>query len=169
MRIFPSQDSVAAARERQQARVKSQRVTPAEFFAAQKQRVRKPKRRFNPTATPLEHVEQGNLIEWVVLYRKQIPELQNIFAIPNQGAARLKNLQTEGVLKGVSDIFVAVPKPPKHGFFVELKRVKKGKVSAEQYDFMDRMSQYGYEVAVAYGAEDAWQKILKYLGVSDPR
>jgi hypothetical protein len=172
-RLFESQDSVAAAKERQQTRVKSQHVTPAEFFAAAKARQRPKrvkKRAFDPTSdNPLEHVEQKTLFEWILLYRNQIPELQNVFAIPNQGAARLKNLQTEGVLRGVFDVFVAIPKNRKHGLFVELKRVKKWKISAEQIAFGARVAAYEYEIAICHGAESAWQTILKYLGVKDPR
>lgn len=182
VRIFESQDNVAAARARQKNRVKSQRVTPAEFFAAQKARERPKrvkKRAFDPDRVPLEHQEQATLIKWKLLYQRQIPELECLFAIPNQGAARLKNLQTEGVLKGVSDLFLAVPVVKADrlrwavhayaGLFIELKRVKGGKVSAEQYAFLARMKFRGYEAIVCYGAEDAWQTILKYLGVKDPR
>ena len=175
MRIVESQDSVAAARARQKGRVRSQHLTATEFFAAAKARERPKrvkKRAFDPDRVPLEHQEQATLIKWKLLYQRQIPELECLFAIPNQGAARLKNLQTEGALKGVSDLFLAVPvvKPIAYaGLFIELKRVKGGKVSAEQYAFLARMKFRGYEAIVCYGAEDAWQTILKYLGVKDPR
>lgn len=177
--------------ESQNQRVSHARLpkpTLRDFIESQKKkRQLKPKRvkkrAFDPTSdNPLEHVEQATIIKLKLLYQRQIPALKNLFAIPNQGAARLKNLQTEGVLKGVSDLFLAWPierlvqASPRfeelkmiHGLFIELKRVKRGKLSAEQIEFGARMQAAGYAFEVAYGAEDAWMKILKYLGVKDPR
>jgi hypothetical protein len=180
LQVFEMSDESTAARfiESQNERVSHARLpkpTLKDFIESQKKkREAKPKRvkkrAFDPTSdNPLEHVEQRTLFEWILLYRNQIPELQNVFAIPNQGAARLKNLQTEGVLRGVFDVFVAIPRNRKHGLFVELKRVKKWKISAEQIAFGARVSAYEYEIAICHGAESAWMTILGYLGVKDPR
>ena len=70
---------------------------------------RRKRRRFDPTGVPLETEEQRNLVEWAWAMEKQIPELKNLFAIPNQGAARLKRLQMEGTKRGVPDLFLAAP------------------------------------------------------------
>lgn len=129
---------------------------------------------------PTEHQEQATLIKWKLLYQEKIPALKCLIAIPNQGAARLKNLQTEGVLRGVSDLFLACPvisddlgvpcrEPCWHGLWIELKRVKGGKVSAEQYDWMALMETQGYKTAICRGAEEAWMEIMNYLGEPDPR
>ena len=56
-----------------------------------------------------EHDEQVALFQWMRLHEAQYPELKFAFAIPNgtrttpRVAARMK---AEGVLKGVSDIFL---------------------------------------------------------------
>jgi hypothetical protein len=121
---------------------------------------------------PTEHQEQATLIKWKLLYQEKIPALKCLIAIPNQGAARLKNLQTEGVLKGVSDLFLACPPPSEdlvHGLWIELKRVKGGKVSAEQYDWLALMENHGYRATIARGANEAWLEIMNYLGEEDPR
>lgn len=115
---------------------------------------------------PSEHEEQANLFSRVWMYRNRIPELKCFFAVPNQGAARLKNLQTEGTLRGVFDTFLAVPRNGKHGLFGELKRRKGGKVSQEQYNFAALVTSQGYEAQIWYGCEEAWDSILKYLSVT---
>lgn len=150
----------------------------AEHVRSQKLKPRKKSRRrgMDPD-NPLEHVEQATLFKWKFLYLKQIPELEDLFGIGNQGAGRLKNLQTEGTLRGVSDCFLAVPRDRREGnhlqfycgLWIEMKRVKHSKVSPEQMRFLARMKARGYETAIAHGAEEAWEAILKYLQVKDPR
>lgn len=125
---------------------------------------RRKRRIFIPGSIPLEHEEQANLFSRVWTYRNQIPELKCFFAVPNQGAARLKNLQTEGTMRGVFDTFLAVPRNGKHGLFGELKRRKGGKVSQEQYNFAALVTAQGYEAQIWYGCEEAWNSILRYLG-----
>ena len=146
--------------------------------ARERRGTRRKRRRFDPTGVPLEHQEQANLMKWAFDFKRQIPELELLFAIPNQGAARLKNLQTEGVMRGVPDLFLAVPReeyvqdqktgvwfrPTRHGLFIELKRVKGGKVSPEQYVWMEKLTNQGYKCVVARGFEAAKQEILEYLG-----
>ena len=127
---------------------------------------RKRRRSFDSASVPLEHEEQANLFSRVWTYRNRIPELKCFFAIPNQGAARLKNLQTEGTMRGVFDTFLAVPRNGKHGLFGELKRRKGGKVSLEQYNFAALVVSQGYEAQIWYGCEEAWTSILQYLGVT---
>ena len=53
------------------------------------------------------------------------------------------------------------------GLFVEMKRVKGGKVAAEQYDWMQRLTDQGYKCVVARGADEARREILAYLGRTD--
>ncbi len=132
---------------------------------------RRKRRIFDPGRVPLEHEEQANLIAWAFAQRRAIPELGMLFAIPNQGAARLKNLQTEGVMRGVPDLMLAVPamrfardSVKWHGLFIELKRRKGGKVSPDQYGWIAALSAQGYEAIVCYGAQEAREAILKYLG-----
>lgn len=130
---------------------------------------RRKRRRFDPTGVPLEHQEQANLIAWAFAMKHQISELALLFAIPNAGAARLKNLQTEGVMRGVPDLMLAVPRLIagnlwNHALFIEMKRVKGGKVAPEQYSWMAALTAQGYKCVVARGADEARKEILAYLG-----
>lgn len=91
-----------------------------------------------------------------------------LFAIPNGGSRHPKeavNLKLQGVKSGVSDLCLAYPVPPYHGFFGELKRLNptKGKVSVEQQEFLDRMGAVGYATCVAYGADEMWSAMMQYL------
>ncbi len=71
-----------------------------------------------------EHDEQCALFQWIHSREAKYPELKNAFAIPNgtrttpHVAAKMK---AEGVLKGVSDIFLPVAAGGKHGMFIEMK------------------------------------------------
>jgi hypothetical protein len=145
------QDTVQAAKDRRATRRKRGRLA----------------------GVPLEHEEQASLIQWAFVMQKRIPELSMLFAIPNQGAARLKNLQTEGVMRGVPDLFLAVPRGRGdsgemwHGLFIELKRRKGGKLSFEQVQWLNELTIQGYCAQAAYGWEEAKNQILKYLGKSE--
>ena len=138
------QDTVQAAKDRRATRRKRNRLA----------------------GIPLEHEEQASLITWAFAFQRQIPELSMLFAIPNQGAARLKNLQTEGVMKGVPDLFLAVARGNWHGLFIELKRKKGGKLSFEQTQWLNELTIQGYCAQAAYGWDEAKGQILRYLGVS---
>ena len=147
-------------------------LTLKEYLEAGKEsahpRRRRAARLWSPD-NPLEHQEQATLIRWRCLYEKQIPPLGLLFAIPNAGAARLRNLQTEGVLRGVADLFLAYPSGPYHGLFIEMKRIKGGRLSEHQLAFMQKAWKVGYSCEVCHGAEEAWKLICTYLGVKDPR
>lgn len=67
-----------------------------------------------------------------------------------------------GVLKGASDLFIAWPREPYHGLFIELKS-KSGKPTVSQLEFMNRMRKVGYHTAICYGAQEVIATITEYL------
>lgn len=87
------------------------------------------------------------------------------FAIPN-GSGRTKReggrLKAEGVRRGVSDIFVALPCQPWAGLFIELKS-SLGKVSSEQHEWCDESNKVGYLAVVCRGVEAAWAAWKSYV------
>lgn len=121
---------------------------------------------------PSEHAEQCAVIAWADLqaYDNEHKIGAFLFAIPNGGqrnkitAARLK---AEGVRAGVPDLFLAIPRAPYSGLFIEMKRAKKSlsKVSKEQRAKQELFERVGYEVATCYGAEEAIYKIKNYLNI----
>lgn len=121
---------------------------------------------------PSEHAEQCAVIAWADLqaYDNEHKIGAFLFAIPNGGqrnkitAARLK---AEGVRAGVPDLFLAIPRAPYSGLFIEMKRSKKSlsKVSKEQREKQELFERMGYKVVVCYGADEAFYEIKTYLNI----
>ena len=110
-----------------------------------------------------EHQEQVMLITWLRMQYKQYK--YHLWAIPNGGSRHIVtavNLKAEGVLAGVSDLFLMIPKAGWHGMFIELK-AKGGKLSDKQIEFMGAATLMGYQAVVCYGFDEAKEAITKYL------
>lgn len=101
-----------------------------------------------------------------------------LFAIPNGGKRHIVTalkLKAQGVKPGVPDILLAYPSGRYHGLFIELKRRaqtkeqggsrSKGTLTADQMIVMRYLNDVNYLAQVAYGADEAWEIITKYLEV----
>jgi hypothetical protein len=111
-----------------------------------------------------EHIEQVMLIKW---FRFQYPSFYKcLWAIPNGGRRHISTaikLKNEGVLAGVSDLFLMIPKKDKHGMFIEMKATKGGTIQQSQKVFMCLARSMGYEAVVCRGFDEAKKEIEKYL------
>lgn len=108
---------------------------------------------------PSEHQEQTGFVRW---FRSRWPHVL-IFAIPNGGKRSMstaKNLKLEGVVPGVPDLFI-----PAWGIWIEMKRQKGGRLSADQEEMISYMESCGHHVIVGYGATDASDKLLSLLNM----
>lgn len=79
-------------------------------------------------------------------------------AIPNGGGrskAEAGRLKAEGVTKGVSDIFCAMPNGSFHGLYIEMKSAT-GRVSGEQAAWIEESRMLGYAGAVCRSADEAF-------------
>ena len=111
--------------------------------------------------------------------RAQYPQLDRLmFAVPNGGSrgsnkreAQLNGAQmkAEGVKRGVSDIFVAVPRQRGNeyawtyaGLFVEMKTII-GVESDEQKAFGAAVTEQGYAYVVCRGWMQAYATIRAYM------
>ena len=109
-----------------------------------------------------EHLEQAMLVSW---FRKNYHPTHRIFSIPNGGARSAMNgmsMKAEGLTKGVPDLCI-----PSIKLFIELKKVKGGKLSVEQKDWLDYLNSVGYIALECKGFEDAKANIISlmnYLG-----
>lgn len=126
-------------------------------------------------AVGTESAHQQALFCFFALHRKEYPETEWMFAIPNGGernpivAAKLK---AEGVKAGVPDIFLPCSGAEGKaadgnsywhpGLFIELK-VKKNKLSKEQGEYVRALTEAGFVVMICYGWEAARDVIIKYL------
>jgi hypothetical protein len=110
-----------------------------------------------------EHQEQVITIKW---FRLQYPKLSNcLWAIPNGGVRNIGTaikLKSEGVLAGVPDLFLMIPKNGFHGLFIEMK-IKGGKLQPNQKEFMKLANALAYKSVVCYGFEEAKNVISDYL------
>ncbi len=111
-----------------------------------------------------EHDHQRLTVAW---FRDRYPHLDGVFfAIPNGGwrdkvtAARLK---AEGVVPGVPDLFLAVPRDGKAGLWLEMKTLT-GSARKAQKKMIAALAEQGYATEVARGYEAAKAALIAYLG-----
>lgn len=115
---------------------------------------------------PSEDAEQMQLMRWVDLMRNRHPELKMLFHIPNggsRGKAEAGRFRAMGVKSGVPDLCLPVAVGGYHGLYIELKRVKGGRVSEEQAAWITGLRARGYAAEVCHGWEEAAGVILRYL------
>jgi VRR-NUC domain. len=106
---------------------------------------------------PSETEEQEGFVNW---FRTKFSGVL-IFAIPNGGHRAIstaKRLKAEGVVSGIPDLHV-----PAWRLWVEMKRVKGGKLSAEQEAMILHLEGLGHKVVVGKGAEDASAQIVEWI------
>lgn len=113
-----------------------------------------------------EQIEHINIVNW---FNYQYPELQEDFHhFANERRCSVQQgriLKRMGVKKGVSDFFLALPCGGYHGLWIELK-VRKGKLSKEQINFLDRKTMRGYMAVAVWGYAAALAAIEAYLRIS---
>jgi hypothetical protein len=110
---------------------------------------------------PTEHQEQVGFVNW---FKLKFPHVL-IYAIPNGEKRHItvaKRLKVEGVVRGIPDLHV-----PEWSLWIEMKRVKGGRLSNEQKKVIDTLEKIGHKVIVGKGASDASQQVIDFLkGVS---
>ncbi len=96
----------------------------------------------------------------------------------NRRAMYMASLKAQGFRTGVSDLVIAVPSGGYHGAYIELKRdvraykgpaAIKAAVRVEQKEWLVKMEEQGYWVAVAYGCEDFKSIMRSYMRGESPR
>ena len=132
--------------------------------ALSKQPLVKPSRTKQRNAQP-EAIEQEKVIKWARDNENNYPFLWLLHSSLN-GVKLSKNqagrAKTQGMLSGVPDLFLPVPKNGFHGLYIEMKS-EKGRVSVSQNRFLSVTNELGYQSIVCYSSEDAIQKIQEYL------
>lgn len=97
--------------------------------------------------------------------RKMFPQLALLYHIPNerkctpQQGARLKRM---GVKSGVPDLHLPVARGVYHGLYLEMK-TEKGRVSANQTWWLERLRENGCCCVVCRCWEDAAHTLVTYL------
>ena len=116
---------------------------------------------------PEEDVEQMALFRWAAYNRGRWPELDLMFHVPNGGKrskAEAKRFKDMGVKAGVSDVFLPVARNGCHGLWIEMKRLRSGRPTADQIKWIENMIKQGYAATVCHGWEQAVKVIEEYMG-----
>lgn len=120
----------------------------------------------NSLPVPLEATEQEQLFQIATLHYNRYPELELMYAIPNGGSRHLLeavNLKKQGVKPGVPDVCLPVPRGGFAALYIEMKRIRGGKASDEQKDWVSRLKGAGNAAFVCKGCEEAWKIIQDYI------
>ena len=116
-----------------------------------------------------EHEEQVAVMAWAGVMAARFPALRLLFAVPNGARTGMRTavkLKREGLRAGVPDLFLPAARAGYNGLFLELKRVKGGRVSDVQREWHAELRLAGYAVAVCHGADEAQQCLASYLSGS---
>ena len=116
--------------------------------------------------TATEHEEQATVVQYC--------RLRNIacFAIPNgtflagnsqRRAGQMRKLKAEGLKEGVPDLFIPKPSNIYSGLFIEMKRVKGSKTTAEQIAWNKYLNDEGYYAKICKGSGEAIKIIREYI------
>ena len=111
-----------------------------------------------------EHSIQAQLVARLRWFHPELNDL--VMAIPNGAPVTARQrmyLSAEGMLAGAPDLFIAKPVKPYHGLFLELK-TSDGVLSEAQKRVQRSLNDVGYRVITAYGFEEAYDAVTRYLG-----
>lgn len=112
-----------------------------------------------------EHELQVAIVNRSMALAGEFPEILLLHAIPNgdfRGWGVGTKLKAEGVIPGVPDLCMPVARGGFHGFYLELKK-SGGRVSDDQWEFMEALHEQGYFVRVTNHLQTALEIIQNYL------
>lgn len=125
-----------------------------------KLRARNKKHSTKVTDDLTEAQEQAIFIHWLKINKIWYSASGSGVNLAPVQAMKLKRI---GVAKGYPDVFVPLPVEPYHGFFLEMKKSRGGKVSLEQIEWIKYLQSQNYYAEVARGFDDAKNKFLGYV------
>ena len=131
--------------------------------ALAKQEMIKPSRTKKRNAQP-EAAEQENVIKWARDNEKTYPFLWMLHSSLN--GVKLSKIQAgkakaSGMLSGVPDLFLPVPRGSFCGLYIEMKSAT-GRIMPSQSRYLKAVSDFGYSAVVCYSASEAIETIENY-------
>ena len=114
----------------------------------------------------LESAHQAQVVEWSRWAYKtgKYPMLNMLHCSLNGvklSGTQAKIAKGQGMLSGIPDLFLPVPKNGYHGLFIEMKS-EKGRLTDNQHWFLTNADSLGYKTAVCYSAKEAISAIEAY-------
>ena len=120
-----------------------------------------PQRKRTPTKQPTtEDAEQETVIEYCVLKGIEVVHIPNESKRSPAYGAKMKRM---GLRKGFPDLSFPTPRKGYHGLYIELKRDKTCKPTAEQLQWINYLNSQGYRATVCCGAGEAIEEIDRYF------
>ena len=110
-----------------------------------------------------ESTLQIHCVSWFNLVYSDLRGL--LFSVPNGGqrnVATARVMKMEGVVAGVSDLILFVPRHGFHAFCIEMK-TEKGKQSELQKEWQNKVEAQGYKYVVCHSIDDFRNEISNYL------
>lgn len=118
----------------------------------------------------LEADEQKKVIQWARISSKNVikyPMLTmltmlhcSLNGVPLT-ASQAGRAKQQGMLRGVPDLFLPVPKNGYFGLFIEMKSAN-GKPTTDQLAFLNNVGSMGYMTKICYSADEAIKTIEDY-------
>ncbi len=112
-----------------------------------------------------ESKEQSSLIQWIKLSTKKYPDLAYLHCSLNGvklSAIQANVAKSQGMIKGVPDLFLPLNNGIYSGIFIEMK-YGKNKTTPEQDKFLAYVTTQGYYATVCYSWIEAKDELVKYL------
>ena len=114
----------------------------------------------------IESAHQAQVVEWSKWAYKtgKYPMLNMLHCSLNGvklSGTQAKIAKGQGMLSGVPDLFLPVPKNGYHGLFIEMKS-EKGRVTENQHWFLSNADSLGYKTVICYSAKEAISAIEAY-------
>ncbi len=114
--------------------------------------------------------EQQAVIEWCVRAAGKYPELRLIYHIPNEGKRSVvkgAELKSIGLKSGVPDLCLPVARGGFHALYIEMKKSRKSKATAEQKKWLAALNAQNNVAVICYGADEAIKILEKYLNMKE--
>ena len=116
----------------------------------------------------IESAHQAQVVEWSRWAFKanpvRYPHLDMLHCSLNGvklSGTQAKVAKGQGMLSGVPDLFLPVPKNGYHGLFIEMKS-EKCRVTENQHWFLTNADSVGYKTVICYSAKEAISAIEAY-------
>lgn len=118
-------------------------------------------------AAPSEHDLQVHCLQWLRMAHPNVL----CYAIPN-GAYTTKTtarkLVAEGVVHGIPDLHIPIPKGEYASLYIEMKNGTAGRLSEHQKIMIERLKGYGNKVVVCRTFDEFMKEVEEYLAHSLP-
>ncbi len=115
----------------------------------------------------IEHKTQCGCVKWFRLQYPQYAEL--LFAVPNGGARDAvtgAKLKEEGVVAGVSDLILLLPRQGYHALCIEMK-TEKGQQRKTQKNWQAAIERQGYRYCVCRSIDDFMSEVDQYVNLQN--